>query len=46
MTLPSLFEGDRILSNVVSSQVKVHEKFGGVVPEHIASSPGQHQLGR
>lgn len=26
-------EGNRLLSNVVSSQVKTHQQFGGVVPE-------------
>ena len=26
-------DGTRILSNVVASQVKIHERFGGVVPE-------------
>ena len=26
----------RILSNIVSSQIKEHEKFGGVVPEIAA----------
>ena len=26
-------DGTRILSNVVASQIKVHERFGGVVPE-------------
>jgi tRNA N6-adenosine threonylcarbamoyltransferase len=26
-------DGTRILSNVVSSQIPIHEKFGGVVPE-------------
>jgi len=26
-------DGTRILSNVVASQIKIHEKFGGVVPE-------------
>ena len=31
-----LADGHRILSNVISSQVKVHQVFGGVVPE-IAS---------
>ena len=28
----------KILSNIVSSQIKEHEKFGGVVPELAASS--------
>ena len=28
----------KVLSNVVSSQVKEHEKFGGVVPEIAARS--------
>lgn len=32
-TSAALVDGSRILSNVISSQVKVHEKFGGVVPE-------------
>ena len=27
-----------VLSNIVSSQVKVHKKFGGVVPELAARS--------
>ena len=26
-------DGTRILSNVVASQIKIHERFGGVVPE-------------
>jgi tRNA N6-adenosine threonylcarbamoyltransferase len=26
-------DGKRILSNVVASQIKIHERFGGVVPE-------------
>ena len=35
-------DGREVLSNVVSSQIKIHEKFGGVVPEvaareHISS---------
>lgn len=28
--------GREVLSNVINSQIKIHEKFGGVVPE-IAS---------
>jgi len=32
----SKVEGFKILSNVVSSQVKLHEKFGGVVPNLAA----------
>jgi N6-L-threonylcarbamoyladenine synthase len=32
-TAAAVLRGDTILSNVVSSQVKVHEKYGGVVPE-------------
>lgn len=31
-----LADGNRVLSNVISSQIKVHQVFGGVVPE-IAS---------
>ena len=29
-------DGRKVLSNVVSSQIKIHEKFGGVVPEVAA----------
>jgi N6-L-threonylcarbamoyladenine synthase len=29
----AVLDGNRILSNVISSQVKIHEKYGGVVPE-------------
>ena len=29
-------DGRYVLSNVVSSQIKTHEKFGGVVPEVAA----------
>ena len=32
-TAAAVLRDDTILSNVVSSQVKVHEKYGGVVPE-------------
>jgi len=32
-TSVAVLDGNRILSNVVLSQVKVHEAFGGVVPE-------------
>src|ERR1051325_5508572 len=32
-TSAAFVEENRILSNVISSQVKVHEKYGGVVPE-------------
>ena len=36
-TAASIVEnGRRVLSNVVSSQIKTHEKFGGVVPEVAA----------
>jgi N6-L-threonylcarbamoyladenine synthase len=28
-----LLDGRKILSNVVSSQISVHQKYGGVVPE-------------
>ena len=38
-------DGRKVLSNVVSSQIKTHEKFGGVIPEvaareHLNSIPG------
>ncbi len=26
-------DGDKILSNIVASQIKSHQRFGGVVPE-------------
>lgn len=32
-TSAAVIDGDRILSNIISSQIKVHEPFGGVVPE-------------
>lgn len=37
-------DGNKILSNIVSSQINIHTKFGGVVPElacrsHIANIP-------
>ena len=34
----AVVEGDRILSNVLSSQVDLHARFGGVVPEVAARS--------
>src|SRR3954467_4121066 len=33
---PAALDGPRILSNVISSQAKAHEGFGGVVPEVAA----------
>ena len=32
-TCAAVVDGDRILSNVVSSQAEFHERYGGVVPE-------------
>jgi len=32
-TCAAVIEGDRILSNVISSQAPFHQEFGGVVPE-------------
>src|SRR5213596_945124 len=32
-TSVAFVDENRILSNIISSQVKVHEKYGGVVPE-------------
>lgn len=32
-TAAAVVEGTRVLSSIVASQVKVHEKYGGVVPE-------------
>ncbi|MCH9684277.1 MAG: tRNA (adenosine(37)-N6)-threonylcarbamoyltransferase complex transferase subunit TsaD [Deltaproteobacteria bacterium] len=40
-TAAAVVEGNRVLSSVVRSQIEVHEKFGGVVPE-LAS---RHHLG-
>ena len=31
-----LQDGNKLLSNVIASQIRIHEKYGGVVPE-IAS---------
>ena len=31
-------DGRRILSNVISSQVEVHARYGGVVPEVASAS--------
>jgi len=35
-TAVSILDGDKLLSNVVSTQISVHQKYGGVMPE-IAS---------
>ena len=35
-TAAAVYAGGRILSNVISSQIEIHRRFGGVVPE-IAS---------
>ncbi|HUU13348.1 MAG TPA: tRNA (adenosine(37)-N6)-threonylcarbamoyltransferase complex transferase subunit TsaD, partial [Terriglobia bacterium] len=37
-------DGERILSNVVASQVLTHEKYGGVVPE-LASREHLRKIG-
>ncbi|MCA9382373.1 tRNA (adenosine(37)-N6)-threonylcarbamoyltransferase complex transferase subunit TsaD, partial [Candidatus Dojkabacteria bacterium] len=29
-------DGEKVLSNIISSQEKLHEKYGGVVPEVAA----------
>ncbi len=34
-------DGSRILSNVVASQISLHEKFGGVVPEIACRAHGE-----
>ena len=36
-------DGKEVLSNVINSQIKIHEKFGGVVPE-IASRNHVYQV--
>jgi len=38
-----LLDGHRVLSNVISSQIRVHQPFGGVVPE-IASRQHMEQI--
>ena len=35
-TAVAIIDGEKLLANVIASQVKVHEKYGGVMPE-IAS---------
>ena len=35
-TSAAVLAGDRLLSNIISSQIEIHRRFGGVVPE-IAS---------
>ncbi|HHY06284.1 MAG TPA: tRNA (adenosine(37)-N6)-threonylcarbamoyltransferase complex transferase subunit TsaD [Clostridia bacterium] len=40
-----LAEGEKLLSNLVASQIKVHQQFGGVVPE-IASRKHLEQINR
>ncbi len=41
-------DGREILSNAISSQIALHEKFGGVVPEvasrkHVEKNESYHQ---
>ena len=38
-----LRDGKEVLSNVINSQIKIHEKFGGVVPE-VASRHHVYQV--
>ena len=33
-----LAEGEKLLSNLVASQIKAHQQFGGVVPESLHGS--------
>ena len=35
-TSAAVMRGDELLSNIISSQIEIHRRFGGVVPE-IAS---------
>ncbi|MBN1437272.1 MAG: tRNA (adenosine(37)-N6)-threonylcarbamoyltransferase complex transferase subunit TsaD [Sedimentisphaerales bacterium] len=37
-------DGHNVLSNVVASQIKLHEKYGGVVPEIAARAHLEHLL--
>ncbi len=32
-------DGRRVLSNVVASQIEIHRRFGGVVPEIASRNP-------
>jgi len=32
-TAAAVLKGDKVLSNIVSTQIKLHEQYGGVVPE-------------
>lgn len=43
-TACSVVRGRRVVSSVISSQVEIHERFGGVVPE-IASRNHVHAIG-
>ena len=36
-------DGKEVLANVINSQIKIHERFGGVVPE-IASRHHVYQI--
>ena len=36
-------DGKEVLANIINSQIKIHEKFGGVVPE-VASRHHVYQV--
>lgn len=42
-TSMAILKGDHVLSNVVSSQIKIHAEFGGIVPE-VASRAHMQNL--
>lgn len=44
-TAAAIYDGERLLSNIVASQIDIHARFGGVVPEiasrnHTLALPG------
>jgi N6-L-threonylcarbamoyladenine synthase len=46
-TSVAILEGRKVLANIVSSQVELHKKWGGVMPDvarraHIENIPGSH----
>ena len=44
-TAASIYDGKKILSNVVLSQIEFHKEFGGVFPELAARRHLDHLLG-
>ncbi len=44
-TAASIYDGKKILSNIVLSQIELHKEFGGVLPELAARRHLDHLLG-